>query len=151
MVHVDDFDYLVMSTEPPIYFPRWPVNEVFDRLGANVASLIPDGSCLAFSIAPIFEALVGHLVQKRHLGVHTPFLTDALMDLVKSGAVTNRHKNVFRGKCLTAYALGTPEFMRWLDRNPLIEFQSIDVVTDPETDRELTIVSWLSFRRERSI
>jgi RimJ/RimL family protein N-acetyltransferase len=97
-----------------------------------VASLIPDGSCLAFSIAPIFEALVRHLVQKKHLGVHTTFLTDALMDLVKSGAVTNRHKSVFRGKCLTAYALGTPELMRWLDRNPLIEFQSIDVVADPK-------------------
>jgi len=132
LVHVDDFDYLVLSTEPPIYFPRWPVNDVFDRLGANVASLIPDGSCLAFSIAPIFEALVGHLVKKRHLGVHTPFFTDALMDLVKSGAVTNRQKNVFRGKCLTAYALGSPELMRWLDRNPLIEFQSIDVVADPK-------------------
>ena len=23
-VHVDDFDYLVRATEPPIYFPRWP-------------------------------------------------------------------------------------------------------------------------------
>lgn len=132
LVHVDDFDYLVISAEPPIYFPRWPVNGVFDRLGANVASLIPDGSCLAFSIAPVFEALVRHLAQKKHLGVHTPFLTDALMDLVKSGAVTNRHKNVFRGKCLTAYALGTPDLLRWLDRNPLIEFQSIDVVADPK-------------------
>jgi RimJ/RimL family protein N-acetyltransferase len=54
------------------------------------------------------------------------------MDLVKSGAVTNRRKGIFKGKCLAAYALGTPELMRWLDRNPLIEFQAIDVVADPK-------------------
>jgi acyl-CoA hydrolase len=50
------------------------------------------------------------------------------MDLVKSGAVTNRYKNNFRGKSLTCYAFGTPELMRWLNRNPLVEFRGIDKV-----------------------
>jgi len=131
-VHVDDFHYLVNSTEAPIYFPRWSVNEVYEKLGANVASLIQDRSCLAFSIGPLFDALAPHLARKRHLGIHTSFFTDALMDLVKSGAVTNRFKGSFRGKCITAYALGTAELMRWLDYNPLVEFQGIDVVTDPK-------------------
>ena len=27
-VHVDDFQYLVRATEPPIYFPRWIVARV---------------------------------------------------------------------------------------------------------------------------
>jgi acyl-CoA hydrolase/GNAT superfamily N-acetyltransferase len=131
-VHVDDFDYLVEATESPIYFPRWPTPEVYEKLGANVASLIQDGSCLAFSIGPLFEALARHLVRKRHLGVHTPFFTDAVMDLIKSGAVTNRRKGTFRGKSLAAYALGTPELLRWLHHNPLIEFQGIDIVADPK-------------------
>jgi RimJ/RimL family protein N-acetyltransferase len=71
-----------------------------------------------------------HLSRKRHLGIHTYFFTDALMDLVKCGAVTNRKKNYFRDKSLTAYAQGTVELMRWLHRNPLVEFQGIDVVSD---------------------
>ena len=130
-VHVNDFHYLVESRDLPIYFPRWPVDDVYHKLASNVASLIEDGSCIAFAIGTLFDALSRPLARKKDLGIHTPFFTDALMDLVKSGAVTNRRKGNFRGKCLTAYALGTPELMSWLDRNPLIEFQGIDVVADP--------------------
>ena len=130
-VPVSDFDFLVRSEYPPIYFQRWPVDEVFDQLGANVASVIEDGSCLCYSIGPIYEAMSRHLVSKRNLGIHTPFFTDALMDLVKSGAVTNRNKGAFRGKSLTSYAFGSRELMTWLDKNPMVEFQGIDTVFNP--------------------
>jgi acyl-CoA hydrolase/GNAT superfamily N-acetyltransferase len=130
-VPLADFDLLVTATEEPIYFNRWPMHDIFDRIAANVASEIEDGSCIAFSIGPLFEALSNHLVHKRNLGVHSPFFTDALMDLVKSGAVTNRNKDVFRGKSVTSYGLGTPDLMCWLSRNPLIEFQSVDKVFSP--------------------
>jgi acyl-CoA hydrolase/RimJ/RimL family protein N-acetyltransferase len=130
-VSVSDFDYLVRSTEKPIYFDRWPVDDVFDQVAANLASVIEDGSCLAFSLGPLFEALSRYLVHKQNLGIHTPFFTDALMDLVKSGAVTNRYKEIFRGKSLTSYAFGTPDLMTWLNRNPLVEFQGIDKVFTP--------------------
>lgn len=130
-VQVSEFDFLVRSQDPPIYFKRWPVDEVFDQVGANVASVIEDGSCLSFSIGPLYEALARHLVQKRNLGIHSPFFTDALMDLVRSGAVSNRNKRVYRGKSLTSYAFGTKELMAWLDRNPLVDFQGIDTVFNP--------------------
>ena len=130
-VPLTEFDMLVRSTEDPIYFGRWPEDDVYDKVAANVASVIEDGSCIAFSVGPLFESLANHLKHKRHLGVHSPFFTDALMDLVNSGAVTNRRKETFRGKSLTSYALGTPELMQWLDRNPLVEFQGIDKVFDP--------------------
>jgi acyl-CoA hydrolase/RimJ/RimL family protein N-acetyltransferase len=130
-VHVSDFDYLVRSTEKPIYFCRWPVDDIFDQVAANVASVIEDGSCLAFSPGPLFEALSRHLVRKQNLGIHTPFFTDAVMDIVKSGAATNRQKKIFRGKSLTSYAFGTPDLMTWLNRNPLVEFQGIDKVFTP--------------------
>ncbi len=129
-VHVDDFNYLVRGTEPPIYFPRWPVDDVIDKVAANVASMVEDGSCISFYSGALFEALGRHLARKRNLGIHTYFFTDPLMDLIKCGAVNNRRKNYFRDKSLTAYAQGTPELMQWLHRNPLVEFQGIDVVSD---------------------
>jgi len=129
-VHVNDFDYMVHATEPPIYFPRWPFNDVIDKVAANVASVIEDGSCISFYSGALFEALGKHLSHKRDLGVHTFFFTDPLMDLVKCGAVTNKKKGHFRDKSLTAYAQGTQELMIWLHRNPLVEFQGIDVVSD---------------------
>ncbi len=129
-VHVNDFDFMVNATEPPIYFQRWPYDDVIDKVAANVASIIEDGSCISFYSGALFEALGKHLTRKRNLGVHTFFFTDPLMDLVKCGAVTNKKKGLFRDKSLTAYAQGTEELMKWLHRNPLIEFQGIDVVSD---------------------
>lgn len=125
------FDMTVESTDPPIYFDRWTFDETYDRLGANVAALIEDGSCIGSSVGPLYEALCHHLKSKRDLSIHTPFFFDNLMDLVNSGAVTNRHNRISPGKSLTSYAIGTRKLMQWLDHNPLVEFRSIEQVFDP--------------------
>jgi acyl-CoA hydrolase/RimJ/RimL family protein N-acetyltransferase len=130
-VHISAFDMLVEADEPPVYFPRWPVAPVFDQIAENIASLIEDKSCIAFSIGPLYEALTPKLSTKRHLGIHSPFFSDALMDLVKSGAVSNWHKEFFRGKALTSYACGTAELLSWLNHNPVVEFQPVDKVFNP--------------------
>jgi acyl-CoA hydrolase/GNAT superfamily N-acetyltransferase len=132
-VHINDFDYVINSTEAPFYFPRWPDDDVFDKIAVHITSIIEDGSCISFFVGSVFEALGRHLQRKRHLGVHSLIMTDALMELIQSGAVTNRRKRSFRGKSLTAYAQGSQELMRWLDGNPLVEFQGIDVVADPRS------------------
>jgi acyl-CoA hydrolase/GNAT superfamily N-acetyltransferase len=128
---VSEFDYLVLAEDDPLYFERWPVDEAMDRAARNAAALIEDGSCLAFSIGPLYEALGRHLKRKRHLGIHSPFFTDPLMELIQAGAVSNRRKESYRGKSLTSYAFGTPELFAWLDHNPLVEFQRIDKVFNP--------------------
>ena len=130
-VRVSDFDFLVRSKDPLIYFERWSTDDVWDQVALHVASLIEDGSCLAFSIGPLYEALAKRLTNKRHLGIHSPLFTDPLMDLMKCGAVSNRRKETYRGKALTSYAFGTWKLMRWLDNNPLVEFQRIDKVFNP--------------------
>jgi acyl-CoA hydrolase/GNAT superfamily N-acetyltransferase len=130
-IRISEFDFLIRSKDPLIYFERWQIDEVWNQVALNAASLIEDESCLAFSIGPLFEALSRNLMDKRHLGIHSPFFTDPLMDLMKSGAVTNLRKNSYRGKSLTSYALGTPTLMSWLDNNPLVEFQRIAKVFNP--------------------
>jgi acyl-CoA hydrolase/GNAT superfamily N-acetyltransferase len=133
MVHVDEFNYFVEATEPPHYLARWPIQDVYLKIAANVADVVEDGSCISYGIGPLYEALGKTLAAKKHLGIHSPFFTDALMDLVKCGAVTNRRKGVFRGKSAVSYMLGTKELMQWLDSNPLVEFQPEDVIMDPKT------------------
>ncbi|MDL2268970.1 GNAT family N-acetyltransferase [Desulfosarcina sp. OttesenSCG-928-A07] len=130
-VHISEFSVLVESCDPLPLFPVLPVQPVFDRIAAHVASVIEDGSCLAFGTGPLYDALPAHLKNRKHLGIHTPFITDAVMELINSGAVSNRRKTTFRGKSLTSYALGSKDLMKWLDRNPIVEFQSIDKVFNP--------------------
>jgi acyl-CoA hydrolase len=52
-VPVSEFDFLVRSTDPPITFIRWPVDNVIDQVAANVASVIEDGSCICFSLGSL--------------------------------------------------------------------------------------------------
>ncbi|MFP4193701.1 MAG: GNAT family N-acetyltransferase [Desulfobacterales bacterium] len=130
-VPLDAFDMLVKSSDEPIYFPRWPVDENFDQVAKNAASLVENGSCVAFSIGPLYEALGRHLQSKKELSIHTPIFTDAAMDLVESGAVTNRNKEHFPGKSVASYAIGTRELWQWLGCNPLVEFQGLDKVFNP--------------------
>jgi len=131
IVSISDFDLLVRSTEPPCYFKRQKVSKAIDQVAANISQVIEDGDCICFHTGPLFEALGRHLATKRNLGIHSAYFTDALMDLVKSGAVTNYRKAVFRGKSAASYALGTPDLMAWLDHNPLVEFQGIEQLFDP--------------------
>ena len=131
IVSISDFDLLVKSTEPPAYIKRPGVSKAMDKVAANISQVIEDGDCICFHTGPLFEALGRHLTAKRHLGIHSAYFTDALMDLVKSGAVTNYRKAAIRGKSAASYALGTPELMAWLDHNPLIEFQGIEQLFNP--------------------
>lgn len=130
-VPMTEFDYVVQSDETPVCIGRWKVDPVYESIAANIASVIEDGSCLAYSVGPIFEALSKTLVNKRDLGIHSPFFTDALMELCMSGAVSNRNKNIFKGKSLASYAMGSLELFKWLDNNPMVEFQSTDKVFNP--------------------
>ncbi|RLC06305.1 MAG: GNAT family N-acetyltransferase [Deltaproteobacteria bacterium] len=131
IVSISDFDLVVKSTEPPTYYKPRPVRPVIDLVAANIAQLIKDDDCISFLVGPLFEALGRHLDQKKNLGIHTPYFSDAMMNLVKSGAVTNYRKSLYRGKSVASYAIGTPALMHWLDRNPLVEFQSVEQVFDP--------------------
>jgi acyl-CoA hydrolase/RimJ/RimL family protein N-acetyltransferase len=129
-VHVNDFQYLINAEEPLIYFPRFPVDAIEDKIAANVATMVEDGSCLPFFPGKLYDALGAYLKHKHHLSIHTYSFTDVLMDLIKCGAVTNKRKKYFPGKSLTAYSQGTPELMQWLHNNPLIEFHGIDLIAD---------------------
>ena len=129
-VNIDCFHYLTWSELPLYTFQRWPVDEVYEKIAANAAMLIDDGSCMSFSVGPVFEALSRKLIDKKHIGVHTAIITDSVMDLVKAGVITNSYKRHFKGKTVCSYAVGSEDLMEWLDENPLVEFHPIDIVAN---------------------
>ncbi len=131
-VSIDDFDFLVRSDREPVTYEVPIVSHQMKKVAANVASVIRNGDCINYALGPMFEALVPFLSDKKDLGIHSLYFTDALAELVNSGAVNNHRKSPFRGKSLVSYALGTKELMKWLDRNPLVEFQGIDWVCNPQ-------------------
>ncbi len=123
-IHVSEFNALVHSTEPLHYFHKSQKERIFDKIASRVAALITDGSCMAFFPGPFYEALSRHLSDKSDLGIHSPVITDDLMDLIKTGAITNRLKRVDIGKTIVSYAIGSPALMDWLHENTSIEFHT---------------------------
>lgn len=64
----------------------------------------------------ILRALHGH----RNLGVHTEMLSDEFISLIERGVVTNSEKQLFPGKVVCGFALGTRRLYDFIDDNPMI-------------------------------
>jgi GNAT superfamily N-acetyltransferase len=86
-------------------------------------------------LGALHAALLEGLADKRDLGVHTEVLTDAVMHLVSRGVITNRRKGLNEGKLVASSAIGSHHLFDFLDDNPLVELQPVDVVADPAVVR----------------
>jgi acetoin utilization deacetylase AcuC-like enzyme/acyl-CoA hydrolase/GNAT superfamily N-acetyltransferase len=131
MLPIEAMDCLVEGNEPLIEVEAQEVDPVSLTIGRHVASLISDGMCLHFARGPISAATMRYLDTKKDLGIHTEVLTDDILRLVRSRAVTNLKKNINRGKTVVTLALGSKELYRYCNKNPYFEFLPIDKVNDP--------------------
>jgi len=104
------------SRRPPVFAPP-RLADAERAIGAHIARLIPDRAVLQTGVGAIPSAALEALAGKRDLGAHTGLLTDAMVALIKAGAVNNRHKSIDAGKTVTAVIYGTPELYRWAHCN----------------------------------
>jgi acyl-CoA hydrolase len=111
-------------------------NEVESRIGEIVAELVDDGSTLQMGIGAIPDAVLARLHDKRDLGVHTEMFSDRLVDLVESGAVTNRLKHVHPGRSVVSFVTGTRRLFDFVHDNPLVEFHGCDRTNDTSLIRK---------------
>ncbi len=107
-----------------------PPTEVEHRIGEIVAGLVPDRACLQVGIGGIPDAVLERLKSKQDLGVHTELFSDGLVDLVATGAITNKYKAVHPGRVVTSFVNGTRKVFDFVDDNPLVEFHPCDRTND---------------------
>jgi acyl-CoA hydrolase/GNAT superfamily N-acetyltransferase len=146
-IHVDQIDALVENDAPLPEFRYPEPDEVSMKIGENVASLIENGSTLQLGIGAGPAHVLPCLKDKRDLGIHTEMLTDAILDLIEAGVVTNARKTLHRGKAVISFCVGTKRLYDFVDRNPFFEFHPSDYVNDPfvisRNDRMVAINSAL--------
>ncbi len=87
-------------------------------------------------IGGIPDAVLARLHQKRDLGIHTEMFSDRIVDLVESGAVTNRHKVVGAGPIITSFVNGTRRLFDFVHDNPLVAFYPCDWTNDRSVIRK---------------
>jgi acetoin utilization deacetylase AcuC-like enzyme/acyl-CoA hydrolase/RimJ/RimL family protein N-acetyltransferase len=131
MVPADAIDYMVEGNAPLIEVAPPELDPISLTIGRHVASLIGDGTTLHFDRGPISAATMRYLDTRKDLGIHTDILTDDLLRLIESGAVTNRKKRINRGKSVATMAMGSRRLYDRLVGTPYIELLPIDQVNSP--------------------
>jgi len=130
-VHVSEIDWFVETNRPLVELMPPALTDVEKRIGENVASLVRDGDCMQLGIGAIPDAVLTFLGEKNDLGIHSEMVSDGVMALMDKGVITNKRKQLFPGKCVVTFAMGTQAFYKSLDNNPAVEFHPVTWVNDP--------------------
>ena len=104
-----------------------PEDEV---IAALIADLIPDGATIQFGIGGTPDAVLAGLHDRRHLGVHSGILSDAFVDLVDAGVVTNERKEIDTGVSVTGALLGTTRLYDWARENRALSMRAATYTHD---------------------
>ncbi len=136
LIDVYDLDILVPADVPLLERESKPVHPVSVKIAELVTGLVPSGCTVEFGIGRvpgvgrIPHAVIAALKGKHDLGIHTELITDDILDLIKSGAVTGNRKSTDRGKVVASFCMGSKELYDFIDDNPLFSFRPTEYVND---------------------
>jgi acyl-CoA hydrolase/GNAT superfamily N-acetyltransferase len=131
-IHIDRIDMLVDVDTPVAEFMLPRCGEAGVHIAAYIASLIEDGSTLQTGLGAVPDHVLRLLGDRRDLGVHTDLLTDGVVDLIRSGAITGQHKSILKDRVVASYCLGTRRLYDLVHDNPLFHFAALEQVCAPD-------------------
>ena len=116
---VEAFDLVIQADTPlPDYADPEP-NQVYARIGAQVADLLPNGATLQTGLGQAPAAALNALISHKDLGFHSGVFSDSLLRLLDAGVMDP-------GKpLLTCVAVGTSAFYPRLADYPGLRFASV--------------------------
>lgn len=125
-VHIDQ---VVGWCQTDLTLPELPNLEPSDAdltISALVAERIPNGATLQIGIGNVPNAVCSHLLDHRHLGIHTELMAEGLFSLVASGAADGSRKTVDRGLVVATSVLGGRALYDALDHHPTVRIRPVD-------------------------
>ncbi len=108
-----------------------PLSELELSIGRYVAELVEDGATLQTGIGSIPDAVLASLKNHKNLGIHTEMWSDGALDLILSGAVTNKEKRFHAGKSVATFIMGTQRVYDFIDDNPSVVLLEASYVNNP--------------------
>jgi len=136
LLDVYDLDILVPVEEPLIERASHELHPISEKIAREVATLIPSGSTLQFGlgrvpgVGRVPQAVMAFLHDKKDLGIHTEMISDSVIDLIESGALTGARKSVDRGRITTSFCMGSRRLYEYVDDNPLFCFRPTEYVNN---------------------
>jgi len=130
VVPLDQVDAFTLVERPLWEMIPGEPGPVERTIGEIIAGLVEDGSTIQMGIGGIPDAVLALLGNKHDLGVHTEMFSDGLIPLIEGGVVTNRCKDVHRGRTVTSFVGGTQKLYDFVHDNLLLEFHPCDRTND---------------------
>lgn len=132
-INIRDVDFVVESSEP-ISTVKSPEATDLDRvIAGNIFPYLSDGITLQLGIGGMPNSL-GTLIADsdlKDIGMHTELMSDGYLKLYKAGKITNKRKEINRGKGVFSICNGSRELYDFLDRNIDILSAPMHYVNDP--------------------
>ncbi|MFX1388393.1 MAG: acetyl-CoA hydrolase/transferase family protein [Promethearchaeota archaeon] len=125
-IPVSEIDYIVETDRPLIELSPSKITDIEEKIGRNIASLVPDQANLQLGIGGIPDAALKFLQEKQDLGIHTEMFSDGVVDLYEKGVITNKYNNVNPGKFTATFLMGTKKLYRFVDENPNVQMHTVD-------------------------
>lgn len=133
-IHISEVDYIVEGEHEPFSYGRlMKPTEIDRKISEKIVPYLVDGSTLQLGIGSMPNAL-GELIAEsdlKDLGMHTELCSDAFLSLHKSGKLTNKRKNIDRGKGVFGCAIGSAELFEWLEDNHGVAAYPLEYVNRP--------------------
>lgn len=131
LINIYEMNVLVLSDESLVESPPIEITEEIHQICEHISALIENGSTLQLGVGKVPQILMDYLKDKTDLGIHTEIVTDRIVDLVISGAVTGKRKSLDRGKIVTSFCFGTRKLYNFIDSNKIFSFRRTEYVNDP--------------------
>jgi len=95
------------------------------QIGRHIARFANDGATVQLGIGQIPDIAAGELTRYRQLGVWSEMISNAVLDLERSGALDSRRT------IQTSFLFGSDELYQWADTNPRLQMTRTETVNDP--------------------
>ncbi|MBR0120094.1 MAG: butyryl-CoA:acetate CoA-transferase, partial [Eubacterium sp.] len=134
-IHISEVDMIVEGDHEPFknYLPVNPTPED-EMIAKHIIPYIVDGANLQLGVGAVPNAIGAAIADSdiKDLGMHTELCTDAFLELYRQGKITNKRKNINKGKGVFGCAVGSMELYEWLDDNPGIAAFPLEYVNKPD-------------------
>ena len=120
-VHLSEADYVVEGEHEPLPLRSYRESSETDiAIAKLVVEQIPDGAVLSLGVGGVPYTVAKMLSEsdKRDLGCHTGTISDAFLELYKTGKLTNARKELDTGRSAWNLAMGSQALYDWLDAEP---------------------------------
>jgi butyryl-CoA:acetate CoA-transferase len=133
-VHISKVNYIVEGGHSGLpVLPSAAPSEIDKKIAGYILPEIHDGACIQLGIGGMPNALGKMIAESdiKDLGVHTEMLVDGFVDMVESGRVNGKRKNIDKGRMAYSFAAGSQRLYDFMQDNSLVAAYPVDYTNHP--------------------